>query len=154
MAEDSADSKDNTSSDNQEESNDNKADSKDSAFRDNEEFKDSSHVITPKYLEDENIDIGTVAHHSAANNDIKTLINLSKTDESSLLFKADSNGWTPLHEAVRAGHADIIHFLIANGADLYTATTAGELVFDLAQDREIFEILESYKTNDEDIEEL
>ena len=38
--------------------------------------------------------------------------------ERSQLFKADQNGWRPLHEAARGGHADVIEYLLKEGAQI------------------------------------
>lgn len=37
----------------------------------------------------------------------------------------DRNGWTPLHEASRAGHLEVIKFLVENGADVNVRTRHG-----------------------------
>jgi len=37
----------------------------------------------------------------------------------------DGNGWTPLHEAARAGHTEIVKYLVAKGANLSTRTGGG-----------------------------
>jgi len=39
---------------------------------------------------------------------------------------ADRNGWTPLHEASRGGHIEIIKLLVDNGADVNATTRGGE----------------------------
>lgn len=57
-------------------------------------------------------------------NHIIDLIDLLKYDRD-LLLTEDPNGWTPLHEAARHGNPLMVYFLIDNGADPLTKTTAG-----------------------------
>lgn len=40
------------------------------------------------------------------------------TKDRSQLFKVDQNGWRPLHEAARAGHVDVIKYLLQEGAQV------------------------------------
>eukprot|EP00339_Tiarina_fusa_P001681 CAMPEP_0116998590 /NCGR_PEP_ID=MMETSP0472-20121206/1610_1 /TAXON_ID=693140 ORGANISM="Tiarina fusus, Strain LIS" /NCGR_SAMPLE_ID=MMETSP0472 /ASSEMBLY_ACC=CAM_ASM_000603 /LENGTH=547 /DNA_ID=CAMNT_0004697791 /DNA_START=170 /DNA_END=1809 /DNA_ORIENTATION=+ len=42
-----------------------------------------------------------------------------------LLQVPDTNGWTPLHEAARGGHVDVVDFLVKQGAHLNKQTAAG-----------------------------
>ena len=46
---------------------------------------------------------------------------------SDLIHVADANDWTPLHEAVRAGHVDVVHYLVEQvGLDLNEVTNRGD----------------------------
>lgn len=54
-------------------------------------------------------------HYAAATGDFYTLKELSEADPQSL-HRKDPNGWLPIHEAVRAGHTDIVELLIEKGA--------------------------------------
>ena len=56
------------------------------------------------------------AHKAATAGDIDTLRDIAKQDRDALHLE-DENGWKPLHEAVRAGHKDVVEFLVKNGAD-------------------------------------
>jgi len=40
------------------------------------------------------------------------------------LDRKDVNGWTPLHEAARAGHLDVIKFLIEHEANVNERTNS------------------------------
>ena len=56
------------------------------------------------------------AHHAAATGDLDRLEELARKNKKAL-HKKDANGWTPLHEAVRGGHEDIVAMLIQHGAE-------------------------------------
>jgi Ankyrin repeats (3 copies) len=64
------------------------------------------------------------AHQAAALGDLLALKSLAAKDRY-LLFKADLNGWRPLHEAARSGYADIIEYLLEEGADVNARTNDG-----------------------------
>ncbi len=48
------------------------------------------------------------------------------------LNRADGQGWTPLHEASRAGHTQIVEYLLHSGANVDVRTDAGKSPLDLA----------------------
>lgn len=45
--------------------------------------------------------------------------------DRSQLFKADHNGWRPLHEAARGGRADTVAYLLKEGAEVNERTNHG-----------------------------
>ena len=50
-----------------------------------------------------------------------------------MLHVADSNGWTPLHKAVRAGHVDIVEYLVQEvGLDINEETNEDDSAISLA----------------------
>ena len=51
-------------------------------------------------------------------NDLKVQAVVNKTR----LFEGDENGWQPIHFAARAGHVDVIDFLLMTGADVDART--------------------------------
>ena len=53
----------------------------------------------------------------ASEGNLSKLQELAKVDPR-LMHYADENGWTPLHEAVRSGHVDVVQFLINAGAGI------------------------------------
>jgi ankyrin repeat protein len=63
-------------------------------------------------------------HRAAVRGDLETISFVAKVNQR-LLIKKDSNGWEPLHEAVRYGRFDVVKFLVANGADVNTITNFG-----------------------------
>ncbi|KAG7354619.1 pfs, nacht and ankyrin domain containing protein [Nitzschia inconspicua] len=64
------------------------------------------------------------AHQAAALGDMSALQSLATKDRT-VLFKADINGWRPLHEAARSGHADVIEYLLEEGAQVNARTNNG-----------------------------
>ena len=59
----------------------------------------------------------TDAHHFASKGDLEGL--KAALDKNAILINArDKNGWTPLHEAVRYGDAELVQFLLDRGAEL------------------------------------
>lgn len=67
----------------------------------------------------------TPVHFAAQKGDLSTLKkHISKSKES--VHVKDKNGWTPLHEASRGGHLDVVKYLVENGADANELTGVGE----------------------------
>lgn len=67
----------------------------------------------------------TPAHHAAQGGDLKTL-KKEVSNMKELIHAKDSNGWQPIHEGARAGHLEVVKFLVENGADV-NAMTHGDL---------------------------
>jgi len=63
----------------------------------------------------------TEAHEAAGSGELDYLLEIAEDDESDL-HASDINGWTPLHEAVRGGHIDIVEFLAERGTDINART--------------------------------
>ena len=64
-------------------------------------------------------------HYFAQQGDVEGLRVLAKKNPKAL-HKKDSNGWLPLHEAVRSGSTDAVKFLVDNGSDINAGTNHGE----------------------------
>lgn len=58
-----------------------------------------------------NAEIDLSLHEAAARGDMHTLC-AAALQSPHLLYELDSNGWTPLHEAARAGHEEVVSFLV------------------------------------------
>ena len=83
----------------------------------------------------------------ATKNDLRLVDNLYIKDPKSI-HAVDENGWSPLHEAVRAGSVDVVRYLYEREVDinLKTGHGRGESALDLArqhhgEDSEIFRFL-------------
>jgi len=66
----------------------------------------------------------TIAHLAAQSGNVDQLKWEVKTNKESVKAR-DENGWTPLHEGARAGHVDVVKYLIENGADANDRTGDG-----------------------------
>lgn len=65
-------------------------------------------------------------HRAARSGDVDALREGVVGGLSEFLHLADSNGWTALHEAVRAGHADVVEYLVEEvGLDIEEVTNQG-----------------------------
>jgi hypothetical protein len=72
---------------------------------------------------------------------------LSSTTGVEMLNVQDANGWTPLHEAIRAGDVAVIKLMVDKGADMALKTTKGGTALwwarRLGSSPELIEFLES-----------
>lgn len=78
----------------------------------------------------------TLAHEHVANRKYKALQKLLQR-QPQLVNVHDGNGWTPLHEAVRAGNIPILKLILDHGADIYARTGKtgrGKSALELAHD--------------------
>ena len=66
----------------------------------------------------------TVAHLAAQLGNLEALQKEVNTNKGAVKAR-DENGWTPLHEGARAGHIDVVKYLIENGADYNDKTGDG-----------------------------
>lgn len=73
----------------------------------------AAHVDTPE------------GHMAAINGDTERLAKIAEQN-AKLLHHKDRNGWQPIHEAARAGHKEVIAFLLEKGADMNARTHFGE----------------------------
>jgi len=67
----------------------------------------------------------TLAHAAAQEGDVKTMMKVIKEDESQI-HQADNNGWTPLHEAARGGHTEVVKILVKHKVDKDARTNNGD----------------------------
>jgi len=61
-------------------------------------------------------------HQAASLGELEVLKELARTQGRSELFKADHNGWRPIHEAARGGQADVLEYLLEEGAQVNERT--------------------------------
>lgn len=88
----------------------------------------------------------TEAHIAAMESRTQTLLELI-TKKEELVHAKDENGWTPLHEAARAGSVEAVKLLVEKGADVNVKTAYGQTALYLAthehgDDHPIIEYLE------------
>lgn len=67
------------------------------------------------------------AHAAAASGDMDALERLALNGDQQALSACDANGWTPLHEAARGGHLEVVKLLIEqHQADMNSLTNEGK----------------------------
>ena len=72
------------------------------------------------------VEIGsTEAHRAAMEKNLHELKVIVDAHEE-VVNAVDVNGWTPLHEGVRAGNAEIVKFLIERGSNVNARTEGGK----------------------------
>ena len=73
-------------------------------------------------------------HRQAREGDLAGLQEAANAGFSNIVNVPDANGWTPLHEAIRAGNTEIIEYLVRDvGLDLTAETNQGRNALSLAQ---------------------
>ena len=73
----------------------------------------------------------TEAHLAVQEGNTKTLLSVI-TQKEELVDAKDENGWTPLHEAARAGSVEAVRLLVDKGADVNAKTGYGQSALFLA----------------------
>jgi len=68
---------------------------------------------------------GVTPHIAAATGKLKILKKMHGRDPN-LLHEKDSNDWTPMHEAARAGQKEVLEFLVKNGGSVNERTNKGK----------------------------
>lgn len=63
------------------------------------------------------------AHTAASSGDLEALMEIAAKDPEAIK-KIDNNGWSPLHEAVRGGHIEVVSYLLSKGADVNMRTVS------------------------------
>jgi len=65
-------------------------------------------------------------HQAASLGELDVLKEIARTQGRSELFKADHNGWRPIHEASRSGNAEILEYLLEEGAKVNERTNSNK----------------------------
>jgi len=68
----------------------------------------------------------TMAHHAAHSGDLGAIKQMIEENSEDTVHQRDENGWSPIHEAVRAGHKEVVEYLLQNGADINQRTQIDE----------------------------
>lgn len=83
-----------------------------------------SHPNGHKLVSQRGFETGSTDAHRFANLGDYEALKRVLDKNAALVNKRDTNGWTPLHEAVRDGNLDVIALLIDRGADVNARTGA------------------------------
>lgn len=67
----------------------------------------------------------TVLHQAAAKGQLDRIEELLTVNPVDLIHSKDENEWQPIHEAARAGHLDVLKYLVDMGADISSKTSNG-----------------------------
>ena len=96
------------------------------------EYNQGADSLVVRYLESrggirrEPVQISpTLPHSLAGDGQLDRLRELADAVNPRYLHVQDSNGWTPLHEASRMGHAEVVKYLLEEGAALNAQTNDG-----------------------------
>jgi prolyl 4-hydroxylase len=82
-----------------------------SSWKQNFHFE-RNEIVSPKPTKQT---LGLLTSHLAASDGLLDVLKEISAKDRSQLFKADSNGWRPLHEAARGGRADVVEYLLKEG---------------------------------------
>jgi len=90
----------------------------------------------------------TELHYAAQKGDVDMAKQHIKDQGPKKVNAKDENGWTPLHEASRRGHFELIKLLVENGAQVNATTKSGESALYMikkhkSKESSIIEFLES-----------
>uniref|UniRef100_A0A7E4UYC6 ANK_REP_REGION domain-containing protein n=1 Tax=Panagrellus redivivus TaxID=6233 RepID=A0A7E4UYC6_PANRE len=85
---------------------------------------------------------GLTPLHQCAIDNNEQLVRLLIHYEADVNAK-DTELWTPLHAAACCGYIEIVRLLIANGADLLAVNTEGNMPYDICDDENTLDVIES-----------
>ncbi|EPZ32970.1 hypothetical protein O9G_003701 [Rozella allomycis CSF55] len=89
---------------------------------------------------------GITALHCAACNGHVELVDIL-LQKGANVNATDADGWTPLHGAACRGDLDVIKMLLAKGANIEAKTADKETALDLAENVDVFTLLQERKYN-------
>lgn len=85
---------------------------------------------------------GLTALHQSCIDDFREMVQ-QLLEAGAEVNACDSECWTPLHAAATCGHLHLVELLIARGADLLAVNTDGNMPYDLCEDEQTLDCLET-----------
>ncbi|KAL4671736.1 hypothetical protein H8959_004445 [Pygathrix nigripes] len=85
---------------------------------------------------------GLTALHQCCIDDFREMVQ-QLLEAGANINACDSECWTPLHAAATCGHLHLVELLIASGADLLAVNTDGNMPYDLCDDEQTLDCLET-----------
>ncbi|CAI9154925.1 unnamed protein product [Rangifer tarandus platyrhynchus] len=85
---------------------------------------------------------GLTALHQSCIDDFREMVQ-QLLEAGAWVNACDSECWTPLHAAATCGHLHLVELLIARGADLLAVNTDGNMPYDLCEDEQTLDCLET-----------
>uniref|UniRef100_F1MMZ0 Protein phosphatase 1 regulatory subunit 16A n=1 Tax=Bos taurus TaxID=9913 RepID=F1MMZ0_BOVIN len=85
---------------------------------------------------------GLTALHQSCIDDFREMVQ-QLLEAGARVNARDSECWTPLHAAATCGHLRLVELLIARGADLLAVNTDGNMPYDLCEDEQTLDCLET-----------
>lgn len=85
---------------------------------------------------------GLTALHQSCIDDFREMVQ-QLLEAGAKVNARDSECWTPLHAAATCGHLHLVELLIARGADLLAVNTDGNMPYDLCEDEQTLDCLET-----------
>lgn len=89
---------------------------------------------------------GLTALHQSCIDDFREMVQ-QLLEAGAKVNARDSECWTPLHAAATCGHLHLVELLIARGADLLAVNTDGNMPYDLCEDEQTLDFLETAMAN-------
>ncbi|XP_014448749.1 protein phosphatase 1 regulatory subunit 16A [Tupaia chinensis] len=89
---------------------------------------------------------GLTALHQCCIDDFQDMVQLL-LEAGATVNACDSECWTPLHAAATCGHLQLVELLIARGADLLAVNSDGNMPYDLCEDEQTLDCLETAMAN-------
>ncbi|XP_054981845.1 protein phosphatase 1 regulatory subunit 16A [Sorex araneus] len=89
---------------------------------------------------------GLTALHQSCIDDFREMVQ-QLLEAGATVNAHDSESWTPLHAAATCGHLHLVELLIARGADLLAVNADGNMPYDLCEDEQTLDCLETAMAN-------
>ncbi|XP_036278488.1 protein phosphatase 1 regulatory subunit 16A [Pipistrellus kuhlii] len=89
---------------------------------------------------------GLTALHQSCIDDFREMVQ-QLLEAGATVNARDSESWTPLHAAATCGHLHLVELLTARGADLLAVNSDGNMPYDLCEDEQTLDCLETAMAN-------